>query len=214
MKKTAIFIVQSEPIFRRALCDVITSASDLCVVGDSSLTSTLTSHVVELGPDLVILEWCPSQHQESVSLLDGIRQERPDTRVLIMARESALLMSGRLSELGCQAYLGRHVEPGHLLSTIRDILEGGQPVYGLEHQATLLPSEDNNVERLTSREFQIFELMSRGEITRTIADQMLISIKTVQAHQARIKHKFRVDSITELRRRAILWSIDCGASVG
>jgi DNA-binding NarL/FixJ family response regulator len=60
-------------------------------------------------------------------------------------------------------------------------------------------------ERLSNRELEIFGMLGRGFETRRVAEELHISMKTVQAYCARIKEKLHLNSATELLREAILW---------
>jgi DNA-binding CsgD family transcriptional regulator len=58
---------------------------------------------------------------------------------------------------------------------------------------------------LSDRELEVFELLGKGRETKRIADDLDISMKTVQAYCGRIKEKLRLANATELLREAILW---------
>jgi DNA-binding NarL/FixJ family response regulator len=58
---------------------------------------------------------------------------------------------------------------------------------------------------LSNRELEVFELIGRGRTTRQIAEELVISPKTVESHRARIKDKLSIDTHTELMRQAIQW---------
>ena len=61
------------------------------------------------------------------------------------------------------------------------------------------------VERLTDRELEVFELIGQGRGTREIAEQLRLSVSTVETHRAHLKEKLELDSATELVRRAVEW---------
>jgi DNA-binding CsgD family transcriptional regulator len=62
------------------------------------------------------------------------------------------------------------------------------------------------VEELSDRELEVFRLLGQGLDTRSVANRLQISIKTVQAYCARIKDKLNLANATELLREAIRWS--------
>ena len=66
-------------------------------------------------------------------------------------------------------------------------------------------AESSPVERLSDRELEIFRLLGQGRTTAQIADDLHLSLKTVQAYCARAKEKFGVSSLGELLRAAIRW---------
>jgi DNA-binding NarL/FixJ family response regulator len=60
-------------------------------------------------------------------------------------------------------------------------------------------------EQLSDRELEVFELLGQGRGTRQIAENLHVSVKTVQAYCARIKEKLNLASATELLREAVRW---------
>jgi DNA-binding NarL/FixJ family response regulator len=69
-----------------------------------------------------------------------------------------------------------------------------------------LPPPGPSVERLSDRELEIFQLIGSGMDTKAIATKLSISMKTVQAHCAKIKDKLELQSATELLREAVRWN--------
>ena len=64
----------------------------------------------------------------------------------------------------------------------------------------------SSVERLSDREFEVFQLISEGKGTREIAGHLHLSVKTVEVHRANIKEKLKVNTATDLIRYAVRWS--------
>ncbi|MBM3861354.1 MAG: helix-turn-helix transcriptional regulator [Verrucomicrobia bacterium] len=62
-----------------------------------------------------------------------------------------------------------------------------------------------SVAALSNRELQVFEMVGQGRSTRTIAEQLGISTKTVESHVARIKEKLELEDHTQLVQQATLW---------
>jgi DNA-binding NarL/FixJ family response regulator len=72
-------------------------------------------------------------------------------------------------------------------------------------------AESSPVEKLTDREFEIFQLIGQGKVTRDIADQLHLSVKTIDVHRGNIKSKLKVMSAAELIRFAVRWTEFQGA---
>jgi DNA-binding NarL/FixJ family response regulator len=68
--------------------------------------------------------------------------------------------------------------------------------------------EKRDIERLSNRELQVFELIGQGVPVSQIASQLNLSIKTIETHQAHIKKKLGLESAHELNQRAIRWVMD------
>ena len=68
------------------------------------------------------------------------------------------------------------------------------------------------MQRLSDREFEVFQLIGQGRGTRDIADHLHLSIKTVEVHRANIKEKLKLKSATDLVREAVRWTEAQGAA--
>jgi DNA-binding NarL/FixJ family response regulator len=62
------------------------------------------------------------------------------------------------------------------------------------------------VEKLSDREFEVFQLIGQGKGTREIANQLHLSVKTIEVHRANIKQKLQLKSATDLVRQAVRWA--------
>jgi DNA-binding NarL/FixJ family response regulator len=106
-----------------------------------------------------------------------------------------------------------------LLAAIRHVLAG--QVYVSERiSATLLDAmtgrrprgSSSPIEKLTDREFEVFQLIGQGRTTRDIAQQLNLSTKTVDVHRAHIKEKLDLKDATSLVRHAVRWVESQGSS--
>jgi DNA-binding NarL/FixJ family response regulator len=66
--------------------------------------------------------------------------------------------------------------------------------------------QSSPVEKLTDREFEVFQSLGQGKRTREIAEKLHLSVKTVEAHRANIKAKLKLKSASELIHFAVRWS--------
>jgi DNA-binding NarL/FixJ family response regulator len=67
-------------------------------------------------------------------------------------------------------------------------------------------AQGSSLEKLTDREFEVFQLIGQGQGTRDIAEKLHLSVKTIDVHRANIKAKLKVQSASELIRFAVRWT--------
>jgi DNA-binding NarL/FixJ family response regulator len=79
-------------------------------------------------------------------------------------------------------------------ANILELFSGGRPIAG-----------ESGIERLSDREFEIFQLIGQGQGTRKIAQHLHLSVKTVEVHRANIKRKLKLRNGADLVRHAIRW---------
>src|SRR5438105_14951068 len=123
-----------------------------------------------------------------------------------------LLHAERVLRAGARGYIMKEAGGEKLLSAIRQVL-GGQVYVSEKLSATMLdamtgrrPRGSNSpIEKLSDREFEIFQLIGQGKSTRNIAEQLHLSPKTVDVHRGHIKEKLELKDATALVRHAVRW---------
>jgi DNA-binding NarL/FixJ family response regulator len=118
----------------------------------------------------------------------------------------------RALRAGAKGYLMKRETTRQVVEAIRRILDGKLYLSGALAEALTAQlvsgkglASQSSVEELSDRELEVFEMFGRGLGTRQIAENLHISLKTVQAYCARIKDKLHLSSGTELLREAIRW---------
>jgi len=131
--------------------------------------------------------------------------------VLVLTMHDETVYALRALRAGARGYIMKAEATTKIIQAIRTVLEGR--LYVSDKVTTLVAEKfadqrrkaGSPIELLSDRELEVFQLLGRGLSTRQIADQLHISIKTVQAFCARIKDKLQLDNVNELLREAIRW---------
>lgn len=118
----------------------------------------------------------------------------------------------RALRAGALGYVAKRETTAKIVAAIRQVLRGqyflsGPLALAITRKYVERPArvDLSPAERLSNRELEVFEMLGRGFETRRVAEELHISMKTVQAYCARIKEKLQLNSATELLREAILW---------
>jgi DNA-binding NarL/FixJ family response regulator len=118
----------------------------------------------------------------------------------------------RALRAGARGYIMKEAGGENLLTAIRQILRGDVYVSPrlsariLEGMSGTKPRGSSSpIEKLTDREFEIFQLIGHGKSTRDIAGQLHLSTKTVDVHRSHIKEKLDLKDVTALVRHAVRW---------
>jgi DNA-binding NarL/FixJ family response regulator len=211
--KRRIFLVDDHPIVRQGLALLINRESDLAVCGDAEEASSALRQIEELKPDLVVVD-ISLNGPDGLDLLKNIRGRDQNLPVLILSMMDELLYAERGLRAGANGYIMKQQATEQVLVAIRRIL-GGE-VYVSERMADKMlhlfvggsPAEQSSpVADLTDRELEVFRLIGEGHGTRQIADELHLSIKTVESYQAHIKEKLLLKNGRELVQRAIQWNV-------
>jgi DNA-binding NarL/FixJ family response regulator len=211
--KRTVFIVDDHPIVRQGLALLINREPDLAVCGDAEEAGSALRLIEELKPDLVVVD-LSLNGPDGLDLLKTIRARDPNLPVLILSMMDELLYAERGLRAGANGYIMKQQATEQVLVAIRRIL-GGE-VYVSERIANKMlhlfvggsPTEQTStVADLTDRELEVFRLIGEGHGTRQIADELHLSVKTVESYQAHIKEKLLLKNGRELVQRAIQWNV-------
>jgi DNA-binding NarL/FixJ family response regulator len=211
--KRRVFIIDDHPIVRQGLALFINREPDLVVCGDAEEANAALRLIGELKPDLVMLD-ISLNGPDGLDLLKTIRGRDQNLPVLILSMMDEALYAERALRAGANGYIMKQQATEQVLTAIRRIL-GGE-IYLSERMANKMlhlfvggsPSEPSSpVADLTDRELEVFRLIGEGHGTRQIADELHLSVKTVESYQAHIKEKLLLKNGRELVQRAIQWNV-------
>ena len=211
--KSNIFIVDDHPIVRQGLAELINREPDLTVCGDAEEAGAALRRIDSLRPDLVIVDISLSG-PDGLDLLKDIRARDAHLPVLILSMLDELIYAERALRAGANGYIMKQEATEKVLVAIRRIL-GGE-IYVSDRMANKMLhrfvggdplKELSPVAGLTDRELEVFRLIGEGHGTRQIADELHVSVKTVESHQSHIKEKLALKNGRELVQRAIQWAV-------
>jgi DNA-binding NarL/FixJ family response regulator len=211
-RKRRILIVDDHPIVRQGLALLINREADLAVCGDAEEACSALRRIEELKPDLVVVD-ISLNGPDGLDLLKSIRARETHLPVLILSMMDELLYAERALRAGANGYIMKQQATEQVLVAIRRILDG--EVYVSERIANKMlhlfvggsQERSSLVADLTDRELEVFRLIGEGHGTRQIADELHLSIKTVESYQAHIKDKLSLKNGRELVQRAIQWHV-------
>jgi DNA-binding NarL/FixJ family response regulator len=206
-----VLIVDDHPIVRQGLRQLINREEDLNVCGEASDVKEARDVLKSLNPDVVILD-LSLKDSDGLELLKDIRGRDQKLPVLVLSMHDEAIYAERLLGAGANGYIMKQAAADQLLTAVRRVLTGG--VYVSEAVgATMIekyaangrskPSDPLN--KLSNRELQVLNLVGRGQTTRQVAENLNLSVKTVESHRQRIKKKLGLQTASQLVQYAINW---------
>ena len=207
--KSRIFIVDDHPIVRQGLALLINREPDLSVVGDAEETCTAMLRIGETKPNLVVVD-ISLNGPDGLDLLKEIRIHQPSLPVLILSMLDESVYAERALRAGANGYIMKQEATERVLVAIRRIL-GGE-IYVSDRMANRMlhkyvsgsgPETTSPIAELSDRELEVFRLIGEGHATRQIAEELHISVKTVESYRSHIKDKLSLKTGRELVQRAM-----------
>jgi DNA-binding NarL/FixJ family response regulator len=205
-----IFIVDDHPMMREGLAQLIGHESDVTVCGEADDAAQALEQIDKLKPDLALVD-ITLRSSSGLELIKDLALRAPETAILVISMHDESLYAERVLRAGGRGYVMKQEGGKKLMEAIRQVLSG--KTYVSEKIAAKIldvfsgrQSEGASpVERLTDREFQVFQLIGQGLSTKEIADKLHVSAKTVEVHRVNIKQKLNVATAPELIRYAVRW---------
>jgi DNA-binding NarL/FixJ family response regulator len=213
-KKCKVLLVDDHPIVRQGLALLIDREADLCVCGEADGAYSAFQAISALQPDIVVLDISLSG-PDGLDVLKEIRMKTENLPVLILSMHDESIYAERAMRAGANGYIMKQEATEKVLVAIRRILQG--EVYlsdrltntMLQQYVRGIPSPKRSpLVNLTDRELEVFRLIGEGHGTRQIADELHLSVKTIESYQAHIKEKLALRNSRELLQHAIEWTVN------
>jgi DNA-binding NarL/FixJ family response regulator len=211
VRKSRIFLVDDHPLVREGLTDLINRQDDLIVCGEAEDSAQAIAGIAKLRPDVALID-ISLKNESGLELVKNLESQFPLVALIVLSMHDEALYAERALRAGARGYVMKRETTKNVLASIHRVLEGGVYVSErvVDSMARKLSSSrkaaaSSPIERLSDRELEIFRLLGQGRSTSQIAEDLHLSLKTVQAYCARAKEKFEVNSLGELLRAAIRW---------
>ena len=206
-----LLIVDDHPMMRTGLAQLIGNEPDLKVVAEADNARQALAVVEKNNFDLALLD-ISLQDKNGLELIKDLRAVRPGLMILVVSMHDEMIYAERVLRAGGRGYIMKQEGGEKFLRAIRQVLAG--QIYVSEKMSSRIleifsgrPTETSSspVQKLSDREFEVFQLIGQGIGTRDIAEQLHLSVKTVEVHRANIKKKLDLKTAPDLVRQAVRW---------
>lgn len=213
-QKLKVFLVDDHPIVRQGLAQMINREPDLTVCGEAQEAASVLQAISTERPDILIVD-ISLVGPDGLELVKTIRLRHLSLPVLILSMHDEAIYAERALRAGANGYIMKHEAAERVLVAIRQVLN--REIYVservasriLHHYITGSPAAGQSpLADLSDRELEVFRLIGEGHSTRAIAEELHLSVKTVESHQAHIKDKLSLKNGRELVQHAIQWAMN------
>jgi DNA-binding NarL/FixJ family response regulator len=211
-KKYSVLLVDDHPIVRQGLALLIDRERDLSVCGEAEGAHSALQSIATLRPDIVVLD-ISLNGRDGLDVLKEIRTITASLPVLILSMHDESIYAERAMRAGANGYIMKQEATEKVLVAIRRILQG--EVYLSDRLTSSMlqqfvhrtpAAKGSPLLNLTDRELEVFRLIGEGRGTRQIADELHLSVKTIESYQAHLKEKLALRNARELVQHAIKWT--------
>ncbi len=198
-------------MMRQGLAQLVNNEPDLTVCGEADTAGQALNVVCGCQPDMLIAD-ISLPDKNGLELIKDLRALHPELSILVISMHDEELYAERVLRAGGRGYVMKQEGGKILMEAIRQVLSG--KVFVSEKMSAKIleifsgrrdQSGGSPVQRLSDREFEVFQMIGEGKGTRQIAEHLHLSVKTVEVHRANIKEKLRLKTATDLVRYAVRW---------
>jgi DNA-binding NarL/FixJ family response regulator len=209
-EKLRILLAEDHKTVREGIKLLVNAQTDMEVIGEAGDGEIAVKLADELKPDVIVMDI-------SMPELNGLRATRRiragglDVKILMLTRHTDDGYLQQLIEAGANGYVLKQSAPNELIHAIRAVGSGNsyldpsltnKVMGGYAGRSVSIRGENKN--SLTDRESEVLRLIALGYSNKEIADNMNLSVKTIEAHKANGMQKLGINSRIGIVRYAIL----------
>ncbi|HSE60302.1 MAG TPA: response regulator transcription factor [Nitrospiraceae bacterium] len=203
---TKILVVDDHAVVRHGVKQILSEQFHDAVIGEAQNAEELFAQVHKDRWDIIVLD-VGMPGKGGLDALKDLKLLHPKLPVLVLSAYPEDQLALRMLKAGAAGYLSKDSAPNELVQAIRKILSGGKFVSAAvaELLASNLETELEKPlhEQLSDREYQVLCLIAVGKSLKEIADDLSVSVSTVNTYRARILEKMQLKNNTELTHYAI-----------
>lgn len=200
-----VLLVDDHGVVRAGLRRLIEEHKDMQVAAEAESGEQSVRMYQEFKPDAVVMDLS----MPGIGGLDAIRQiltKDKNAKVLVVSAYTDVVWSRKVLESGAQGLLSKGCPPSVFLDALTAVALGRAYIeqsIAQELAFSTLSGNQDPIEDLTDREFEIFRMLAEGRSSRNIAHVLKLSPKTISTYQSHVFEKLDIDNIAALTRLAI-----------
>jgi DNA-binding NarL/FixJ family response regulator len=211
--KIRVLLVDDHKLLREGLASMLNQIDDIVIVGSVSSGEEAINEVPSLSPNVILMDIMMGG-MTGIEATRWIKEQNPSVKIILISSEVRKELVTAGIQVGIDGYLPKDVGKATLLEAIRSVMKGNrffnEAITSLvfedfyqKNKTTTAKVKFKNPHDLTSREQEILALVASGKGNKQIAEELFISVKTVETHKSHILEKLDLKNTAALVRYAI-----------
>lgn len=201
-----VLIADDHALIREGLKKILKNEPDMTLAGEAGNVQELNDQLRKLAVDIVLLD-ISMPGESGLDALKDLKQRNAHLPILILSVHPEHRFAIRALKAGASGYITKESAVEELVQAIRKIVAGGKYVSLALAEQLATELETGNAkplhETLSDREYQVMCMIASGKKSSEIAEELSVSLSTVNTYRARIFEKMKMQSNVELTRYAL-----------
>jgi len=206
-----VLIADDHAVVRSGLSMLINAQSDFEVIGTAADGKEAFDKALQLKPDVVVMDISMPPGENGLSATARLKEAAPDIQILVLTMHDDEEYLFRVLQAGASGYILKSAPELDLISAIRTVNEGAAYLYPSATKSLIQEflvrvqkgEGQSELDGLTEREQEILSLIAKGYSNKEIAEQLMLSVKTIETHKTKIMEKLQLRTRPELVRYAL-----------
>lgn len=200
MSQINVMLVDDHAVVRMGFKMLLESASEIKVIAEAENGENAIKSYVEFKPDVVVMD-ITMPGIGGMEAIDRILSKDSNAKILVLSAHEDSVHPKRVLNAGAMGYLTKRSAAEELIKAIRTVASGKKYIEAsIAQQMAIqqLSGEQNPVDVLSEREFEVFMSLAKGKTTNEIAETLFLSPRTVGTHLYNIKQKLNANNSAEI----------------
>jgi two-component system response regulator NreC len=205
-----ILLVDDHAVVRMGLKMLLNTNPEMEVIGEASEGNEGIKKALKLRPDVVVMDLSMPHGKDGLSATLDLKKQMPEVNILILTMHNDEEYLFRAIQAGASGCILKSAPHDELMAAIESVAEGDAYLHPaatkrlMEEYLGNLKNDSSDIYNLLSdREKEVLTLIAKGYSNKEIAEQLVISVKTVESHKGNLMEKLQMKTRPELVEYAV-----------
>ncbi len=200
MSQIKVMLVDDHAVVRMGFKMLLETSDDIKVISEAENGEEAIKAYMEHKPDVIVMD-ITMPGMGGMEAIERILNKEPSARILVLSAHEDSVHPKRVLNAGAKGYVTKRSAAEELIKAIRAVASGKKYIEASVAQQMAiqqLSGEQNPVDVLSEREFEVFMSLAKGKTTNEIAETLFLSPRTVGTHLYNIKQKLNASNSAEI----------------
>ena len=213
--KIKVMIIDDHPIVRNGIIRLLEDEEDIIVSGESDNANSAITVIEKSEPDVALVDIFLDGQSDGIDLIKAIKERFPKVVCLVLSMHNESVYAERAMKAGAKGYLPKNEAPQNIIDAIKTVKSGklylsksiSDKILTNFFYGAGFDDDELHLNKLTDREFEIFQLFGNGLDTIEISKKLNVSKHTIETHRRNIKEKLEIRNNSDLIKTAAQWNL-------